>query len=163
MHPGIRYVETSESSGGGLQICSSWTTLLVEVSMAKRRGKVFDRRTRESMGNGTKKLYPCTPEVRKVLGQGSVVLFHVRVYSRSGNGRLGFSVFEGGVDANPRDEGLSVTPTGTFQNIVTTGSFKFVVAADFMADLEVVAELDASAGAALETVEFELTATVIDK
>jgi hypothetical protein len=127
----------------------------------KRRGVVFDLKKRSSNEGGAKKTYYCPDEVRPVLGQGQKLLFHARVTERTGYARLTFSLREAcAPGAIPRDDGFTVTPDGGSVVITGTGNFRFTVTGPLMAEVEVLAEVDASEGQGIEAVEFELAVTV---
>lgn len=131
--------------------------------MSKRRGTIFTRAVRDSNPDGTAKTHTHAIEHTRVLGLGKVILAHGRIHARSTNGRLSFTAFESSSNvAAPREDGFPLTITGNYNLLTSVGAFRFVISADSMANIEIVAKVDAAAGATTETVEFSLDTTVIE-
>lgn len=132
--------------------------------MAKYIGVIFPRKSRDSDQNAAARQYGIQAELRKTLGQAKSILFHGFVHGRSTNGRLGFAAYEGCLPgSSPSEDGFSVTPTGTYSAITTGGPFKFVVPGDFMGELEIIAKVDGTQAGNVESVEFELFATLLEE
>lgn len=132
--------------------------------MAKRRATLFVRLKRESAAAGKVRVFSITPELVKALGQGKTLLFQGKVYAVSTNGRVVFKLAHNSyADVLPRDDGIALTATGTV-SYTAVGDIVFVMttATDMMHNVDLMAEVDASSGAAVESVEFSLDVTIIE-
>lgn len=130
--------------------------------MAKRRGSVFTRAARDSGASGVVRVHTHSAELTRAMGQGKTLLFQGRVNSVVNNGRVTFKAYHNSSPlATPREDGITLTLTGTTA-YTAPGVINFSVSTDMMANVEVAAEVDVTAGVLVGTVEFNLDVTIIE-
>ncbi len=143
--------------------------------MEKFKGQIWVRDTRESASNpaGGARRFRVPPELVRMLGQGSKLHFHGRIYSLDANAQVTFTVWTGCLGKeHPADSGIAVNlDSGALTNqpsivVNTVGPFEFSTnpppaTESLMADVEIVAEVSDATASAVVRIEFELWCTVI--
>ena len=128
--------------------------------MSKFKGQLFPRFNRACEATGAAKRYRIPKENVRMLGQGKSVVFDLMVYQTSTTGRVTFYVFDGCFGALlPGDGGYLVSMSGTTA-FTAAGRYTFSTNQTLKADVEIVADVDDTGAAGVESVEFELWATV---
>lgn len=141
--------------------------------MEKATGICFKREVRRSDTAGAPRRFRVTQEMVKAMGQGAKLFFHLRCYSTSTNAEAVFSVWTGCFDKElPADAGVRVKlrqgATGNLDEVTVSTTedtiFETEAAIDesvLMAGVELVVDVQASTGAAVESIEFEVWVTIV--
>jgi hypothetical protein len=140
--------------------------------MAKHKGQVLARGKRASDTAGAKKSYKIDTSLLRSLGQGSKVMFHLRIWGLDTNCRVTFRALHGCLgEYTPDEEGFPVlisdgSSSATSKVFTGTANIKgHLLWTDetLLADVLVIVEVDDTAATNIVGADLELWATVIEE
>lgn len=140
--------------------------------MSNHKGQLLGRGVRPSDTAGGKKTYKIDEILLRSLGQGSKVMFHLRIWGLDTNCRVTIRVLHGCLGQfTPDEEGFPVlindgTSSATSKAFTGTANIKgHLLWTDeaLLADVLVIVEVDDTAATNLVAADFELWATVIEQ